>query len=110
MDVGSLILFRNFRRLTSPRRTLGPRWDGPACILKRVGPVTYITQDVEPPYKERRLHANQIKPFRTLDELAFVSPPDPQSDPSVDCQQLNHEEDADIDPREVLLLSSVRPC
>jgi len=110
MVVGSLILFRNFRRLTGPRRTLGSRWDGPARIMKRVGPVTYITQDVEPPYKERRLHVNQIKPFRTLDELAFVSPPDPQSDPSVDCQQLNHEEDADIDPREVLLLSSVRPC
>lgn len=107
MDVGSLVLFRNSRRLTGPRRTLGSRWNGPARIMECVGPVTYITQDVEPPYKECRLHANQIKPFRTPDELAFVNPTDLKSDPHVD---LNREEDADIDPREILLLSSVRPC
>lgn len=38
MNVGTLGLYSNFRRLTGPRRTLGSHWDGPARILKRDRP------------------------------------------------------------------------
>jgi len=109
MDVGTLVLYRNFRRLTGPRRTLGSRWDGPVRILKRVGPVTYITRDVDSPYKERRLHANQIKPFRTLEELVFV---ESHSEGSTSAEGLHNDrqyDNSERDPDEVLLLSAVRP-
>lgn len=38
MNVGTLGLYSNFRRLTVPWRTLGSRWDGAARILKRDRP------------------------------------------------------------------------
>lgn len=71
--------------------------------------VTYLTRDVDSPYKERRLHANQIKPFRTLDELVFV---DPTSELSTSAEGLHSEpkyDDSERDSDEVLLLSAVRP-
>lgn len=70
--------------------------------------MTYITRDVDSPYKERRLNTNQIKPFRTLEELVFVDSPSEQSTAGEGLHNERQNDDFERDPDEVLLLSALR--
>ncbi|ROT69916.1 hypothetical protein C7M84_011874 [Penaeus vannamei] len=49
----------------------GPRWQGPAKVVKKLGPVNYVVQDLSPPFSERNCHANQLRPFKLEEELTF---------------------------------------
>ncbi|ROT64847.1 hypothetical protein C7M84_017198 [Penaeus vannamei] len=60
-------------------RNLRPPWSleagapgqGPAKVVKKLGPVNYVVQDLSPPFSERNCHANQLRPFKLEEELTF---------------------------------------
>ncbi|XP_037773447.1 uncharacterized protein K02A2.6-like [Penaeus monodon] len=55
-----------------PGRALGDRWRGPARIMKRIGPVSYLCKEVNEPYRELKCHINQLKEFVPEQELQFT--------------------------------------
>jgi len=55
-----------------PGRALGDRWRGPARIMKRIGPVSYLCKEVNEPYRELKCHINQLKEFVPEKELQFT--------------------------------------
>ncbi|XP_037796440.1 uncharacterized protein K02A2.6-like [Penaeus monodon] len=55
-----------------PGRALGDRWCGPARIMKRIGPVSYLCKEVNEPYRELKCHINQLKEFVPEQELQFT--------------------------------------
>ncbi|XP_037773238.1 uncharacterized protein LOC119568908 [Penaeus monodon] len=55
-----------------PGRALGDRWRGPARIMKRIGPVSYLCKEVNEPYRELKCHINQLKDFVPEQELLFT--------------------------------------
>ncbi|ROT64853.1 hypothetical protein C7M84_017204 [Penaeus vannamei] len=70
-QAGSLVLYKIKSTQTGPDRALGPRWQGPAKVVKKLGPVNYVVQDLSPPFSERNCHANQLRPFKLEEELTF---------------------------------------
>ncbi|ROT64845.1 hypothetical protein C7M84_017196 [Penaeus vannamei] len=71
LEAGSLVLYKIKTTQTGPDRALGPRWQGPAKVVKKLGPVNYVVQDLSPPFSERNCHANQLRPFKLEEELTF---------------------------------------
>lgn len=56
-DVGILVWVKvHPGRHRGPGRALGDRWRGPARIVKKIGPVSYLCRDVNEPYRERVSH------------------------------------------------------
>ncbi|ROT72629.1 hypothetical protein C7M84_008990 [Penaeus vannamei] len=70
-DHRRLVLYKIKTTQTGPDRALGPRWQGPAKVVKKLGPVNYVVQDLSPPFSERNCHANQLRPFKLEEELTF---------------------------------------
>lgn len=56
---GSLVLTKIHRRTN----TLSPRWEGPARVLKELGPVVFLVKNVYGEAHERRVHVNYLKPY-----------------------------------------------
>ncbi|ROT64846.1 hypothetical protein C7M84_017197 [Penaeus vannamei] len=61
LEAGSLVLYKIKTTQTGPDRALGPRWQGPAKVVKKLSP----------PFSERNCHANQLRPFKLEEELTF---------------------------------------
>ncbi|XP_037783488.1 uncharacterized protein LOC119579649 [Penaeus monodon] len=87
------------------RGALGPRCFGPARIIK-TGPVTR-NRVLSPPYKEKIYHLNQLRPYRTNDELHL--PDDAELDEDGDVDDLPLDGLPDGDPAVALLASFCRP-
>ncbi|XP_042882480.1 uncharacterized protein LOC122259651 [Penaeus japonicus] len=69
---GDLVLVREYARRTGVAgRALGSRWSGPLRVKKQVGPVTFICQSTQPPYREKGYHCNQMKRYVVQEELEF---------------------------------------
>ncbi|XP_042874463.1 uncharacterized protein LOC122254709 [Penaeus japonicus] len=69
---GDLVLVREYaRRIGVAGRALGSRWSGPLRVKKQVGPVTFICQSTQPPYREKGYHCNQMKRYVVQEELEF---------------------------------------
>ncbi|XP_037799853.1 uncharacterized protein LOC119594838 [Penaeus monodon] len=66
------------------RGALGPRRFGPARIFKKTGPVTRLVRVLPPPYKEKIYHLNQLRPYRTNDELHLPDDAELDEDGDVD--------------------------
>jgi len=66
------------------RGALGPHWFGPARIIKKTGPVTRLVRVLSPPYKEKIYHLNQLRPYRTNDELHLPDDAELDEDGDVD--------------------------
>lgn len=48
--------------------------------MKKLNPVKHAAQDLSPPSSERNCHANQLRPFKMEEELAFPNA-SPHRDP-----------------------------
>jgi len=85
-EVGDLVLFKDLPRMAGAGRrgALGPRWFGPARICKKTGPVTRLVRVLSPPYKEKIYHLNQLRPYRTNDELHLPDEDELNEDGDVD--------------------------
>ncbi|XP_042868781.1 uncharacterized protein LOC122251142 [Penaeus japonicus] len=69
---GDFVLIREYARWTGVAgRALGSRWSGPLRVKKQVGPVTFICQSMQPPYREKSYHCNQMKRYVVQEELEF---------------------------------------
>ena len=62
---GTLVLLKTNVRSNA----LSPRWYGPARIVKKLGPVSFLVQELYADAPEKKIHVNQLKIFRTMDEL-----------------------------------------
>lgn len=109
--VGTLILWRETTHIgkgpaKSLARSLGNKWTGPARITKKTGPVTFIAQQLAHPYKERKLHVNQMKAYVQMGELDMVGDEDPRG---LDIASEQGDGDEPDDPLATMLLSAIRP-
>jgi hypothetical protein len=68
---GDLVLYKNRVRKTGVDKLQNPRWSGPARIIKKIGPVTFLLKDLYHPFNERQYHINDIKPFKVLGEITY---------------------------------------
>ncbi|XP_063588655.1 uncharacterized protein LOC134765794 [Penaeus indicus] len=62
---GSLILAKVYRR----SNTLSPRCEGPARVVKKLGPVVFLVRNLYGEARERRVHTNYMKPYYPPQEL-----------------------------------------
>ncbi|ROT64841.1 hypothetical protein C7M84_017192 [Penaeus vannamei] len=76
---------RQWRLPEAAKRHIRPRWQGPAKVVKKLGPVNYVVQDLSPPFSERNCHANQLRPFKLEEELTF-----PDASPYHDPDYVDH--------------------
>ncbi|ROT65439.1 Transposon Ty3-G Gag-Pol polyprotein [Penaeus vannamei] len=104
LEAGSLVLYKIKTTQTGPDRALGPRWQGPAKVVKKLGPVNYVVQDLSPPFSERNCHANQLRPFKLEEELTF-----PDASPYHDPDYVDPWLPDDAEPGATMLLSAIRP-
>ncbi|XP_069986294.1 uncharacterized protein [Penaeus vannamei] len=104
LEAGSLVLYKIKTMQTGPDRALGPRWQGPAKVVKKLGPVNYVVQDLSPPFSERNCHANQLRPFKLEEELTF-----PDASPYHDPDYVDPWLPDDAEPGATMLLSVIRP-
>ncbi|XP_037781113.1 uncharacterized protein LOC119577612 [Penaeus monodon] len=76
--------------------TLSPRWESPARVLKKLGPVVFLVRNIYGGAHERRVHVNYLKPYYPVEELHL---PHQLADPEADCLEAN-------DPLDVALLAA----
>ena len=79
IDIGSLVLRRAQDVSVGSSRSLNSRWLGPSRVIQKTSPVTFVVKDINTPYKEQRVHINQLKSFYPTDEVTIVS--DADNDP-----------------------------
>ena len=82
---GTLVLLKTAVRSNA----LSPRWYGPARIVKKLGPVSFLVQELYADAPEKKIHVNQLKIFRTTDELTT-----PQDDVSQECEDPDDQRDS----------------
>jgi len=78
--IGSLVM----RRIPPSVRDgpLGSRWVGPCRIVRKLGPVAFLLEDMMPPNTQRRAHTNDLKPYVPPLELDFgPDDPEPEDEP-----------------------------
>ena len=63
----ALVLRRDFTA-----GALQDRWLGPCRIVKRLGPVTWLLKDLQPPHGTIKQHQDQMKPYIPPAELDYV--------------------------------------
>lgn len=116
---GTLVLRRNYDRLSMGKSGLRDRWIGPCRVVKRVGPVVFMVMELQHPYRTVRCHVNQLKEFYPNHELQFTEPnecadPQPlvqqdlQADLDADQEEVDDPE-APPDSWAAALLAAVRP-
>ena len=102
IDVGTLVLKRNYTVTKGASRALAPKWAGPFRVAKKTGPVTFIIKTVFGVPAEHKVHLNQLKRFYPSEELVL----------DVNCDDDDVDDnfvDSNPDPISFTLLSLVKP-
>lgn len=73
-DVGQLVWYKEM-----VPRPLGPKWQGPARVVKRLGPVSFEIQDLDSG-KILRAHLNHLRPYLPPLELSYADDAAPDSE------------------------------
>ena len=116
-DIGTLVMRKNNQSTQGQAGgTLKDRWIGPSRITKRIGPVVFMVEDLQEPFRTVRCHINQLKNFFPREELEFAdewsdAPAVGEEAPAVGEEAHAEGEEApdSPDPWEAALLSVVRP-